>query len=65
MVEPQGGVTRRAQNQLVIGSHDPIPRLELAVEDGRQLDPDELVAFIGDDALVLTDNFAPADQLLP
>ena len=65
MVEPQGGVTPRAQNQLVIGSHDPVGTLEIAAGDGRQLGPDELRDFIGDDALVLTDDFAPADQLLP
>jgi len=65
MVEPDGGVGRRGQNQLVVAGHQPIGDLGVVPEDGRQLEPDELVAFVGDDALVLTDNFAPADQLLP
>ena len=65
MVEPDGGVGRRAQNQLVVGGHQPVGLLNVAPEDGRQLTNDELVDFVGDDALVLTDNFAPADQLLP
>lgn len=64
-VEPDGGTTDRPQNQLVVAGHQPIGDLGIDREDGRQLEPGELSAFIGDDALVLTDNFAPADQLLP
>lgn len=65
MVEPDGGVIERAQNQLVVAGHEPIAELNIDPPDGRQLSQDELMAFVGDDALVLTDNFAPADQLLP
>lgn len=65
MVEPDGGVQNFAQNQLVVAGHNPIGQLDIDPPDGRQLSQDELVSFIGDDALVLTDDFAPADQLLP
>lgn len=64
-VEPDGGTTQRAQNQLVVAAHQPIGDLAIAPEDGRQLDASELATFVGDDALILRDNFAPADQLLP
>lgn len=65
MVEPDGGVASFAQNQLIVAGHNPIGQLNVDPSDGRQLTQDELVDFVGDDALILTDNFAPADQLLP
>ena len=65
MVEPEGGVANFAQNQLVVAGHNPIADLPIEPQDGRQLTQDELVTFVGRDALILTDNFAPADQLLP
>ncbi len=65
LVEPADGVGDRSVNQMIVAAHSPLPDFDIAEEDGRRLTDDELVERLGDDALVLTDDYAPTDQLLP
>jgi len=64
MVEPQGGIPRTKVNQILIAADIPIPALDIDTADGTLVRGQAAQSYIGDDALVLTDNFAPADQLL-
>ncbi len=63
IVPPEGVATERPVNQVLIGSAEPIADLEIDARDGRVLDPAETRAFI-DGAWILTDDHAPADQLM-
>ena len=63
IVPPEGVATERPVNQVLIGSDEPIADLEIDARDGRVLDPAETRAFI-DGAWILTDDHAPADQLM-
>ena len=65
LVEPVDGVPDRAVNQVIVAAQSPIADFVIDDGDGRRLTEQQLVARIGDDALVLTDDFAPTDQLLP
>jgi spermidine synthase len=65
IVEPTNGIPERAVNQILLASHNAISTLDIDPDDGRQLSAAATTDFIGDDAQLLTDNFAPADQLLP
>ena len=65
MIEPQDGIPNRPVNQVLIASHTSIPLVPIVEEDGRQLSASEVSLYVGEDAIVLTDDFAPADQLLP
>jgi len=64
VVVPTGGLPERGSvNQVLIASDSPIPDLEIDPLDGTVLRGDDVRRFIGD-ARVLTDDFAPVDQLL-
>lgn len=64
VVEPSDGVGRVPVNQILLAAQSPIPILMIGNGDGRQLSRSEVTAFIGDSDVILTDDFAPADQLL-
>ncbi len=49
-------------NQIVVASDEPFGPFALAEETGVLVEGEELVTYIGD-AAILTDNFAPAEQL--
>ena len=65
VIEPAGGVPDFAVNQILLASQMTVPPHEIDPADGRLFNDTEVAAFIGDIGLVLTDDFAPADQLLP
>ncbi len=64
VVLPVDGIGKRGVNQILLTAQTPIPALQIEPDDGRQLTPEEVVDFIGDNDVILTDDFAPADQLL-
>jgi len=64
VVEPAGGVGRTASNQMIMAAHRPTLDLSVDPADGRLISGPEVDDFIGDGVNVLTDNFAPVDQLL-
>ena len=64
IVLPTEGIPDIRVNQILLASHIDTPTLSIAVEDGEQFSGQAVTDFIGD-AMVLTDNFAPVDQLLP
>jgi len=67
VVAPEGGMPRISANIVLIASRGDLPSLAIDIDpaDGTAFYGADVTAFIGDDPLVLTDNFAPADQLLP
>jgi len=65
VIEPEDGIPRFAVNLVLLASRAELAVLEIDPADGRAFSGADVETFIGDDALVLTDNFAPADQLLP
>ncbi len=65
LVEPTDGIADRPVNQVIVAAHSSISNFAIAEDDGRRLSDAELAERIGDDALVLTDDYAPTDQLLP
>ncbi len=65
LIQPATPFGQFAVNQIVIGSQQQIASVPIQDDDGRQLGAQELTQFIGNDAVILTDSFAPADQLLP
>ncbi len=62
LIEPSNGTDAGRVNQIVLAGSSPISPM-IDAEDGRQLAPDEVAARL-DGAQVLTDDFAPADQLM-
>lgn len=64
VIEPVDGVGSTRVNQILIARQGAVPVLEIDSGDGRQLDADETSRFVGDIGVILTDDFAPADQLL-
>jgi MFS family permease len=62
VVVPDRG-TRASANYVIVGSHSPIPDLDLADADGRLLRAAAVIDWIGG-ARPLTDDFAPVDQLI-
>ncbi len=52
----------RARNQIIVASDSPFPRFPIAEDLGRFLVGTELSDYVGD-AVLLTDDFAPAEQL--
>lgn len=60
VIIPPDGVPRRPVNQILLASDSPIPDLVIDPADGMLVD--DVEAFIGD-AQVLTDDFAPVEQL--
>lgn len=65
VVEPQDGIPSFPVNQIFVAGNQELPELEIDPSDGRLFDGEAVDTFIGNDPLILTDNFAPADQLLP
>lgn len=65
VIEPQDGIPSFAVNQILLASHVPLPELDIDPADGRLFDGDAIDTYIGEDVIILTDDFAPADQLLP
>lgn len=65
LIQPTTPIGELGVNQIVVGSQQPIRQFQIAGNDGRQLTQEELTTFVGDSAVILTDSFAPADQLLP
>ena len=64
VIVPDGGVPDDERvNQILIGSHRPIPRPTIDRSDGQLLTGTDVDDFI-DGARPLTDDFAPVDQLL-
>ena len=55
-------VTRSVVNQVLIASDTPIPRVDISFDDGQLFTGSAISEFI-DGANVLTDDFAPVDQL--
>lgn len=64
VIEPEGGIPDFVVNQVVVAADRAIPPLEVPSADGNVLRGDDVVSFIGADTIVLTDNYAPTDQLL-
>ncbi len=66
VIEPQDGIPSFLVNQIFLASHVDLPDVDIDPEDGILFTGDDNInTYIGDDAIVLTDNFAPAEQLLP
>lgn len=65
VIAPEDGIPSFAVNQVFLASRVELPEVEIEPADGILFDGDAIDAFIGDDPLILTDDFAPADQLLP
>ena len=65
VIHPDGDIPDVPVNQILVAAHDPVPTFDIDPLDGRQLVGQTVDEFIGTDAIVLTDAFAPADQLLP
>ncbi len=64
VIEPEGGVPANAVNQVIVAAAAQIPNIEVDSTDGAVLRDHAVVDFMGDDTMILTDNFAPTDQLL-
>ncbi|MDA3040463.1 MAG: fused MFS/spermidine synthase, partial [Actinomycetota bacterium] len=63
VIVPPGGATTQLSNYVVVGSDAPLPAFDVDPADGLFLSETLTDEFIAD-ARVLTDDFAPADQLL-
>jgi len=63
VIQPEEGVPEFPVNQVLIAAHGPISALQIAAADGQLITGQAVQAFIGN-ARILTDDFAPADQLL-
>ena len=64
VVHPPGGVGRAGVNQMLLASHSELPALNIDPADGTRLSAEQITSFIGNNDVILTDDFAPADQLL-
>lgn len=64
VIEPADGVGQTPANQILLARQGTVPLLSIDPADGRQLAATEINEFIGDSDVILTDDFAPADQLL-
>ncbi|MGF1599637.1 MAG: fused MFS/spermidine synthase [Acidimicrobiales bacterium] len=62
IVPPDGLDHGEPRNLLLIASNEPLPDIEVDPADGRLLDEEATAELVGD-AEVLTDDFAPVDQL--
>jgi len=65
VIAPEGGIPTFAVNLVLVASKAPLPSIIVDPADGRLIAGTDVTSFIGNDAQLLTDNFAPADQLLP
>jgi spermidine synthase len=61
-IVPPGGVPDQRVNQILVGSNEPIGDLQFDPADGMRMTESDLDRVI-DGARVLTDSFAPVDQL--
>lgn len=64
IIEPEGGVPDNVVNQVIVAAVADIPAFDVEPADGSVLRDNAVVDFIGDDTIILTDNYAPTDQLL-
>ena len=64
VIVPWEGIESFRTNQILLAANRDIPRLEIEQDDGRQLSADEVIQYLGDNRIILRDDFAPADQLL-
>ncbi len=64
VIEPADGIPSFQVNQIFVTSNVDLPELDVDPEDGRLFTGSEVDDYIGDDVEILTDNFAPTDQLL-
>ena len=65
VIAPDGGIPSFAVNQIFVATHGELPELEIDPADGNLFTGQDVDDYIGNNAIVLTDDFAPADQLLP
>ncbi len=65
VIEPQDGIPSFAVNQIFIAAHRDLPELEIDPVDGNLFSGADVDTYLGDDTIIFTDDFAPADQLLP
>ena len=54
---------RRSVNQVIVASNEPLAEAALDPDDGVWVQGPELEAYVGE-AMVLTDDHAPVDQLV-
>lgn len=64
VIKPADGIPNFPVNQVFVIGHIDIPELTIDPEDGVLINGADLDEYIGDDALILTDDYAPTDQLL-
>lgn len=62
MILPSTGTAGRSVNQILIASQASLPAVDVDPADGELFSGDDVVRYIGD-ARILTDDFAPVDQL--
>ena len=62
VIEPVSGIPDFAVNQVLIAANVEIGELSIDPADGHLVD--DIDGFLGENPLVLTDDFAPTDQLL-
>ena len=65
VIAPVGGIPSFPVNQIFVARNGELPELDIDPEDGNLFSGQDVDDFIGNDAIILTDDFAPADQLLP
>lgn len=64
VIEPEDGIPSNVVNQVIVAASTAIPDLEVDATDGVVVRNDDLDDFIGNGTIILTDNYAPTDQLL-
>lgn len=64
VIEPEDGVPDFVVNQVVVAADGDVPELDVDTADGTVLRGEDVSIFIGSDTIILTDNYAPTDQLL-
>lgn len=64
VIEPEDGIPSNVVNQVIVAASTAIPDLEIDARDGAVLRDDDVDDFIGTGTIILTDNYAPTDQLL-
>lgn len=64
VIEPADGIPDFAVNQVFVTSNGELPELDIDPADGSLFSGAAIEDYIGDDVEILTDNYAPTDQLL-
>lgn len=65
VIEPVDGIPSFAVNQVFLASRVELPELTIDDADGSLIEGGDIDTYIGNDTIIFTDDFAPADQLLP